>query len=224
MPRLLFVHGLESGPGGKKARALRAAGFELVAGRMPCGRRAIARDPVVVASLVASAAGLIAATLTWGALGLLVGLLAIAALQQFGRPLLVRRVLRRSVAVQVALLREHEIDAVVGSSFGGAVAIELLRRGTWRGPTLLLCPAHELVASRARMPAPSLPADASRIRVVHGRRDQTVPIEHSQRLVRGTRATLIEVDDDHRLSQTATSTNLRAWLDPILADPSSTQQ
>ncbi len=212
MPTVLYVHGLESGPRGKKVAMLRAAGFDVVAGQMPCGRRAVASDPVVISLLAACGISLVAATLAGGVLGFLIAGGAIAIVQQFVRPALVRRMVRRSLAVQLALLREHSVDAVVGSSFGGAVVIELIRRAAWRGPTLLLCPAHRLVATRGWLPVPTLPAGASRIAVVHGRQDSTVPIEHSRALVAGTQAKLIEVDDDHRLSASTTPATLEAWL------------
>ena len=122
-----------------------------------------------------------------------------------------RRMMARSVDVQRRALAGHPIDAVVASSFGGAVAVELLRTGAWTGPTVLLCPAHGLVAERARLPVPTLPA-VDRVLVVHGRADAVVPLAHSEALVAGTRARLVVVDDDHRLSATATPANLAAWV------------
>ena len=50
------------------------------------------------------------------------------------------------------VLRTERVDAVVGSSFGGAVAVRLLERGAWRGPTLLLAPAVEHFAEGASLP------------------------------------------------------------------------
>jgi predicted esterase len=88
----------------------------------------------------------------------------------------------------------------------------LLSRGAWKGPTVLMCPAHRLVAGRAWLPSPTLPPDASHVVVVHGRQDETVPIEHSRSLVKGTAAKLIEVDDEHRLAATATAPNFTAWI------------
>lgn len=211
MTTVLFVHGLESGPRGQKAAALEAAGFTVVAGQMPCGRRAIARDPWVIALGLLSLAGLIAAT-SRGAPGFLIGVITLAILQRYVRPPLTRRMFRLSVEVQRALLKTNQIDVVVGSSFGGAVCVELLRTGAWKGPTLLLCPAHRLVAGRAWLPSPSLPVDASHVVVVHGRRDETVPLDHSRALVKGTAAQLIEVDDEHRLASTATAQNFAAWI------------
>lgn len=211
MTTVLFVHGLESGPHGKKAFALEQAGFKVVAGQMPCGQRAVLLDPLVIILGLAAIAGLITAA-TRGPIGFLICAMTYAVLQRFVRPALTRRMFARSVAVQVALLRSNQIDVVVGSSFGGAVALELLRSGAWKGPTVLLCPAHRLVAGRAWKPAPSLPDDASRVLVVHGRQDETVPLEHSRSLVKDTAAKLIEVDDGHRLAETATPENFTAWV------------
>jgi alpha-beta hydrolase superfamily lysophospholipase len=46
-----------------------------------------------------------------------------------------------SVAHLAERVRRFEPDVVVGSSFGGGVAVALLQREQWRGPTLLLAQA-----------------------------------------------------------------------------------
>lgn len=214
--RVLFVHGLESGPHGRKARLLAEAGFEVVSERMPCRPADVARDPIVIVGALAALITAIEATLAAGLLGLALALVIGAALAPQARALIAARVLARSVEVQRALLARGPVDVVVGSSFGGAVSLELLRGGAWTGPTVLLCPAHVLIAHRARRPAPSLralsPAQAQQVVVVHGRADQVVPLAHSEALVAGTAARLIIVDDDHRLTATATATSLAAWI------------
>ena len=45
------------------------------------------------------------------------------------------------VATQAEVIGSFRPDVLVGSSFGGAVAVALLMRGDWRGPTLLLAQA-----------------------------------------------------------------------------------
>jgi pimeloyl-ACP methyl ester carboxylesterase len=215
--RVLFIHGLESGPNGNKPRALRDVGLEVTALQMPCGREAIMRDPVTVATLGA-AGGALALALRRGVLPLALGVAGLALAKPLAMALATRRAFARSVAVQLrALAQGPAFDVVVGSSFGGAVALELLHRGAWRGPTVLLCPAHERVAERAwRAPSPGLAAlseVAGGVVVVHGRADEIVPIEHSRRLVHGSRAELVEVEDDHRLTKTATSAALRSWIE-----------
>ena len=66
------------------------------------------------------------------------------------------------VKVHAATIAREKPDVLVGSSFGGAVALALLERGMWRGPTLLLAPAHRYFSS-----AETLPADVP-IWIVHG--------------------------------------------------------
>ncbi|WP_146210222.1 S9 family peptidase [Vitiosangium sp. GDMCC 1.1324] len=212
MTTVLYVHGLESGPRGNKARTLEAAGFTVVSAQMPCNRAATLRAPAFL-FMVLAALGLLGA-LTWagGALGFVIGIVAVLVLRRFARPLLVRNMVRRCVDVQLSMLKQHAVDVVVGSSFGGAITLELLALGAWKGRTLLLCPAQRLVAQRSGSPETALPDDASHVVVVHGRQDETVPFEHSHALVRGSAAKLIEVDDQHRLSNTATAENFERWI------------
>lgn len=212
MTTVLFIHGLESGPRGKKAEALEQAGFTVVAEQMPCGRRAAVRDPVVIAAYGVMLSGVLAAAVQQGVMGFIFAAMFVAVTQGFVRSRLIRRMVRRSLDVQLALLKTKQIDVVMGSSFGGAIGLELLARGAWSGPTVLLCPAHRLIAESTWLAGKALPADVSRVVVVHGRQDETVPIEHSRSLVKNTQAKLIEVDDDHRLTATATPENLRAWV------------
>ncbi|MDP3274458.1 MAG: hypothetical protein Q8Q09_04635 [Deltaproteobacteria bacterium] len=219
MTTVLFIHGLESGPGGRKAQHLAEAGYSLVSMQMPCGRKHVLSDPVVLA------AGLVAvATVTLAAMhSALTGALVITGLwvaRPLARSALMRRVLKRSLAVQIQALRLNTIDCVVASSFGGAVAIELLRAGHWRGPTVLLCPAHGLVAQRAGTTMPSLgtlaPEITDKILVIQGRQDTVVPPSHARALVSGTTARLLEVDDDHRLKGTATPEAFASWIASVM--------
>ncbi len=109
------------------------------------------------------------------------------------------------VALQAEAVTSFRPDVLVGSSFGGAVAVALLQRGGWRGPTLLLAQA----ALRRGLPA-QLP-EGVRVWIVHGRRDDLIDIEDSRTLARaGTPdlVRLIEVDDDHPLRATVQSGEL----------------
>jgi alpha/beta superfamily hydrolase len=109
------------------------------------------------------------------------------------------------VAVQADALAAFQPDVLVASSFGGAVAVELLRRGLWRGATLLLAQA----ALRRNAPA-ELPPDVP-VWLVHGLRDEQIDIEDSRRLAATgspERVVLHEVDDDHSLHETVRSGRL----------------
>lgn len=219
MTTVLFIHGLESGPQGQKSRALTEAGFKVVAVQMPSSQRAILRDPLVVVVGVALVASLAMAAMA-GLLPFLATVLVSVLAMTTARPLITRRMWHRSLAVQRHALAESAIDVVVGSSFGGAVALELVARGEWNGPAVLLCPAQRLLASRARLPPTTLPPTRAHVLVVHGRQDEVVPLEHSRTLVASTRARLLEVDDDHRLTTSATAANFRVWVEAAQQLPS----
>jgi predicted esterase len=111
------------------------------------------------------------------------------------------------VEVHAQTLHAFAPDLLIGSSFGGAVAVALLARGLWRGPTLLLAQA-----AAHYQPGVGLPPDVD-VTLVHGLRDDVVPIAHSRALAKtGTpgRVHLIERDDDHRLSALIASGELIA--------------
>jgi len=109
------------------------------------------------------------------------------------------------VELQAQALLSFHPDVLIGSSFGGAVAVALLQRGDWRGPTLLLAQAARHYDLPLRLP------EGVPVWLVHGQRDDLVDIEDSRALARsGTpgMVRLIEVDDDHSLSGTVASGRL----------------
>ena len=100
------------------------------------------------------------------------------------------------VELQARELLAFRPHVLVGSSFGGAVVLELLRRGDWRGPTLLLAQAGIKFGVCDRLP------EGVPVLLVHGTSDTVVDPEDSRRLARtGTPdlVRLIELDDAHRL-------------------------
>jgi predicted esterase len=101
-----------------------------------------------------------------------------------------------SIALQARHAATFAPDVLVGSSFGGAVALALLQRGIFSGPTVLLAPAHTHFGVEARIPA------GARVVIVHGSRDDVVSIEDSRRLAAsgGRGVDFVEVDDEHRLA------------------------
>jgi len=114
-----------------------------------------------------------------------------------------------SVLVQTEAIASFGPEIVVGSSFGGAVAVELLKRGLWTGPTLLLAQAAYRYDPDALLPK-GVP-----VWIVHGLGDTLIDIEDSRRLA----ATgdpglvrLIEVDDDHPLHASVESGALIEWV------------
>jgi hypothetical protein len=125
------------------------------------------------------------------------------------------------IAVHADALARFRPDLLVGSSFGGAVAVELMQRGLWRGPSLLLAQAALYYLPNARLPA------GARVTLVHARQDEIVPFAHSEQLAasagipadgsarNGERERLVELiacDDDHALSALVTSGALVALV------------
>ena len=101
------------------------------------------------------------------------------------------------VELHRATLASFRPDVLIGSSFGGAVAVALLQRGVWRGPTLLLAQAALCYGLPAQLP------EGMHIWLIHGQRDDVVDIEDSRTLARSGTPELvrfIEVEDDHSLS------------------------
>jgi len=118
------------------------------------------------------------------------------------------------VEVQAAALRRFGPDVLVGSSFGGAVAVELLRRGFWGGPTLLLAQAARKRDASAHLP------EGVRVWLVHGLDDDVVDPEDSRALARTGSADLvrlIETNDDHPLHATVRSGRLIELVRELLA-------
>ena len=113
------------------------------------------------------------------------------------------------VALQRETLQRFRPDVLVGSSFGGAVAIELLWQGAHAGPTLLLAQAAFHMGTRRSLP------EGARVLLVHGSADDVVDPEDSRRLAAsGTRGCveLVEVDDDHSLAASVQRGELVRWV------------
>lgn len=161
---ILFAHGLESGPIGRKSQALLDAGYAVIA--PDCrGLELAQRVEVLVQTLVAGHEG-----------------------RAFDPPPL-----------------------LVGSSFGGIAGLVAALVAAERGVTvrgLLLCaPALMLppppgTVEHLRCPAPTI--------LVHGTRDEIIPIEVSRRFARDHGAELREVDDDHGLGHAGLAVILAA--------------
>ncbi len=98
---------------------------------------------------------------------------------------------------------------LVGSSLGGHVAAAAARRVGARG-VFLLAPAFYMPGFEAYTPQDVACAAA----IVHGWRDDIVPVDHSIRWARERRAALHLLDSDHRLEDQIDSicALLRAFL------------
>lgn len=98
------------------------------------------------------------------------------------------------LALQTATtsLADQQPDVIVGSSRGGAIAMNLFASGV---PLVLLCPAWKNWGIVKRVPGNTV--------ILHSRNDEVIPFTDSEELIHNSNLTpesLIEVGNDHRLA------------------------
>jgi hypothetical protein len=213
-PRILFVHGLESRANGTKTILLREQGFDVRAHDMEMGVSHISRKNSVVrmalrlpemqimlGTLVATL--LLARSQKGALLATALGTGWIASRKQ----IIIGQALAKSfvacVEIQRAALLQEQPDIVVGSSWGGAVVVELMCQGAWNGPTVLLAPAVHRVCTKtgrgdSRQIAQAL--RGKRVVIFHDPTDDVVPFADSEALAAEGQLDLRAVDGGgHRL-------------------------
>jgi hypothetical protein len=84
---------------------------------------------------------------------------------------------------------KHQPQVVVGSSRGGAVAMNI---NSGDAKLVLLCPAWKKWGTAKAVRSDTL--------ILHSRADDVIPFADSEELVRNSGANLIEIGDDHRLA------------------------
>jgi len=100
----------------------------------------------------------------------------------------------KCVSIARQACQDFAPDIIVGSSFGGAVLLQLVTEGLWQGPSLFLAQAGAMYGI-----ADTLPHEVPCI-LVHGTQDNIVPIEGSERLALSSpNARLIKNNDNHSL-------------------------
>ena len=97
-----------------------------------------------------------------------------------------------AVRIAEAEYRQHQPDVIVGSSRGGAVAMNINSGDT---PLVLLCPAWKKWGSATTVKPNTT--------ILHSRKDDVVPFADSEELVSNSglpESALVEIGDDHRLA------------------------
>jgi hypothetical protein len=97
--------------------------------------------------------------------------------------------LNEAVRIAQAEFDKHQPEVVVGSSRGGAVAMNI---NSGEANLVLLCPAWKKYGSARKVKSGTV--------ILHSRADDVVPFADSEELTRSSGATLIEVGTDHRLA------------------------
>ena len=219
-PQVLFIHGLEGHPNGSKVRMLREQGFDVRAVNMHMSLTQLSKRNSALRNLLrlgeVRASFLVFALVIMASVALSLPALALSTLVVWGwlffrRPALFAAALNKSfvacVAIQRRAILDSAPDVVVGSSWGGAVAAELIATGAWAGPTVFLAPAVERVSVWTRrglldQTRAALHAAAERAPLVifHDPSDEVVPHADSVGLARDSAIDLRSVDaGGHRL-------------------------
>ncbi len=113
-----------------------------------------------------------------------------------------------AIATAQAEYDQHLPDVVVGSSRGGALALNIASGET---PLVLLCPAWKRWGTVKRLKANSA--------ILHSRRDDVIPFSDSEELVANSglpAETLMEIGSDHRLADES-SLAVLLWACQVLA-------
>ena len=117
-----------------------------------------------------------------------------------------------ATAIRTAQLEfdKHLPEVVVGSSRGGAVAMNI---ETGKARLVLLCPAWKRWGNTRRVRSNTI--------ILHSQADDVVPYDNSIELAKNSNATLIEVGHDHRLADEASlsvllwACTLSATMEPL---------
>ena len=97
-----------------------------------------------------------------------------------------------SVRIAEAKYQTHQPDVIVGSSRGGAVAINMDSKDT---PLVLLCPAWKNWGTVTKLKPQAT--------ILHSRQDDVIPFADSEELILSSglpTGALVEVGQDHRLA------------------------
>ena len=96
----------------------------------------------------------------------------------------------QAVKTAQAEFDKHQPQVVVGSSRGGAIAMNIQ---SGAAKLVLLCPAWKKFGTAKKVKPGTV--------ILHSRADDVIPFADSEELARNSGATLIEVGNDHRLAE-----------------------
>ena len=110
-------------------------------------------------------------------------------------------------------------DVIVGSSFGGFIALELIRRNIWRGPVVLLSSAHDKLSfiSELKMYDMGETKFYNKVLSVVGKRDKLWFIYKKRHRVGKffKNFEVLEFDDEHPLRNIFTTSYAKKFVDNV---------
>jgi len=115
-------------------------------------------------------------------------------------------IMMKTLAIQVAELENVQPDVLIGSSWGGAIALVCIAKGHYKGPVVLVAPALRRICELGAQIDweeiyDAVAKSGCQIVVYHGTADNVIPFGHSEELrERCANVTLVPVEGgDHRL-------------------------
>jgi len=117
-------------------------------------------------------------------------------------------------------IRNFRPHVVVAYSWGGIGLAGAIGKLTWLGPSLLLATAQDMLAGHGSKPPPNLRhacEEGAIVTIVHGKYDQVVAFQDSQRLYSSANAStrcefIIGPGDSHFLQQIARPETMNSWI------------
>ena len=215
--KILYVHGWESGPNGIKSQALQKK-FDVYGKEQSVGAFNIFKKNSVISNIIKQQFLYIA-----GLIGSVFGTYyylnnkkqdinknknkiylytSLISLFWFGtiwikRDYIISKALKASINSSIIIQRnailKHKPDILIGSSFGGAVIMYLLRKKIWNGPTILLAPGYTKVIRYIRYDIKNVSnslnlmninnySNNKKILIIHGDKDSQIKLEDSVKL------------------------------------------
>ena len=201
MVRVLFMHGLESGPQGSKAQYFRSRYYAVEVPSMRMSKYGIHKRNSLIRGYIRA----MRSFRLWPS-------------QWMGGAL--TNSLSNCLDLQKTAIEEFKPDVVIGSSWGGGVGLLAFATEVWQGPMVLLAPALKTAITKTGRPtreqfqwdsvctAIASTTAKRNILVVHGDADEVVPLEDSLEFGRRTGVEVMTIPGgDHRLNSSLLDTD-----------------
>ena len=202
--KILFIHGLESGPGGHKHNCLKQnhtvscpdmSNYTIIS-------RSFYRNPYFLIGFLALPPFFYIAYLTSFWILVLLPLYFLLIWR-----LACDYIVKKCFAIQKESIISWEPEMVVASSFGAAILLLLIKEKVWQGPALALAPAQGAVARKCLLKdvfnfQRGFGLGKGKMLIVHGTRDEICPLSDSLDFIKSVgddKAEIKVVDDTHGL-------------------------
>eukprot|EP01084_Bolivina_argentea_P082204 148847_1 len=248
--KILYIHGFESGPDGIKATALRkhftVYGEQQKVGAFKFNKNSILMNIIKqqflhICGIIGSIVGCYyyfnkQSNPNKYAYTSLVGILCLSTLFIQTKSILskaLKSTFESAIEIQKQAIIKYNPDLIIGSSFGGAVTIELIRRQKWNKPTILLAPGYTKVMSYIHYNVSDISnalylmklntySNNKNILIIHGDKDTAIELKDSQKIQNINKDIMdlqIIPNEDHNLHQIAQNGQLSNIVQTYINSP-----